>query len=113
MNMHFLRVVETCAAIWHRIAFSLQRQKPKEMISSITNADQLRKMLAECESDIEKLAYSFRDGEELLFEKHIDMYGKLQAIDKRYSLKSTIEYWHDDENPQLEPLTDDAFYGSR
>lgn len=132
------------------------------MISTLTNADQLRKMLSECESEIEKLAYCVRDGEEyfvisnnqeirnkmeeraiildrlfelhfndddherlskanamletyeqILFEKHIDMYGKLQAIDERYSLQSTIEYWHDDENPQLEPLTDDAFYGSR
>ena len=131
------------------------------MISKITNADQLRKMLTKCESEIEKLAYSFHDGQEyfcisnnqeirkkmeeramildrlfelhfndddrarlskanamlktyeqILFEKHTDMYGKLQAVDKRYSLKSTIEYWHDDENPQLEPLTDDAFYGS-
>ena len=34
------------------------------MISSITNADQLRKMLTECESKIEKLAYCVRDGEE-------------------------------------------------
>ena len=132
------------------------------MISTITNADQLRKMLTKCESEIEKLAYCIRDGKEyfcisnghlilekmeeraeildrlfelhfndddharlskanamletnerILFEKHTDMYGKLQAVDKRYSLKSTIEYWHDDENPQLEPLTDDAFYGSR
>ena len=132
------------------------------MISKTTNADQLRKMLAECESEIEKLAYCYRDGEEffvisnnqeilnkmkeramildrlfelhfndddrarlskanamletyeqILFEKHTDMYGKLQAVDMRYTLKSTIEYWHDDKNPQLEPLTDDAFYGSR
>ncbi|MBR2772813.1 MAG: hypothetical protein IKD78_12535 [Bacteroidales bacterium] len=132
------------------------------MISKITNADQLRMMLTKCESEIEKLAYCFRDGEEyfcisnnqeirnkmeerammldrlfelhfndddharlskantmletyeqILFEKHTDMYGKLQAIDKRYSLRSTIEYWHDDENPRLEPLTDDAFYCSR
>ena len=132
------------------------------MISTLTNADQLRKILTDCESEIEKLAYCVRDGEEyfvisnnqeirskmeeramildrlfelhfndddherlskanamletyeqILFEKHIDMYGKLQAVDMRYSLKSAIEYWHDNKNPQLEPLTDDAFYGSR
>ena len=132
------------------------------MISTLTNADQLRKMLAECESEIEELAYCVRDGEEyfvisnnqeirkkmeeramildrlfelhfndddharlskanamletyeqILFEKHNDMYDKLQAIDKRYSLRSTIEYWHDDENPRLEPLDDDDYYGSR
>ena len=132
------------------------------MISTLTNADQLRKMLAECESEIEELAYCVRDGEEyfvisnnqeirnkmeeramildrlfelhfddtdharlskanamletneqILFEKHTDMYDKLQAIDKRYSLRSTIEYWHDDENPRLEPLDDDDYYGSR
>ena len=34
------------------------------MISTLTNADQLREMLAECESEIEKLAYCVRDGEE-------------------------------------------------
>lgn len=132
------------------------------MISTPTNADQLRKKLAECESEIEKLAYCFRDGEEyfcisnnqeirnkmeerammldrlfelhfndddrarlskanamletyeqIMFEKHTYMYGKLQAIDKRYSLRSTIEYWHDDENPRLEPLDDDEYYASR
>ena len=134
----------------------------KDMISTITNADQLRKMLAECESKMEKLAYSFHDGQEYysisscqkvyekmeervkildrlfalhfneadysrlaevnamletyernLVVKHTDMYAKLQAVDKRYSLRSTIEYWHDDENPQLKSLVDDAFYGSR
>ena len=132
------------------------------MISSITNADQLRKMLTKCESEIEKLAYSFRDrkeyfcisnnqeireklkeramildrlfelhfndddharlskanamletNERILFEKHTDMYGKLQAIDKRYSLHSTIEYWHNNKNPRLEPLDDDEYYASR
>ncbi len=132
------------------------------MISSITNADQLRKMLTKCESEIEKLAYSFRDRKEYLcirnnpeireklkeramildrlfelhfndddyarlskvnsmletyernlYVKHTDMYSKLQAIDKRYSLRSTLEYWHDDENPRLEPLDDDAYYGSK
>ena len=132
------------------------------MISKITNADQLRKMLTECESEIEKLAYCFRDGEEyfiisnsqkiqnkmeeramildrlfelhfdeadharlskansmletyeqIVFKKHIDMLNKLQAIDKRYFLRSTIEYWHDDENPRLELLDDDEYYASR
>ena len=132
------------------------------MISTITNANQLRKMLTKCESEIEKLAYCIRDGEEyfvisnnqeirnkmeeramildrlfelhfndddrarlskanamletyeqIMFEKHTYMYGKLQAIDKRYSLRSTLEYWHDDENPRLKPLDDDSYYGSK
>lgn len=132
------------------------------MISSITNADQLRKMLTMCETEIEKLACIFYNGQDYycnsnnqeimkkldertkllnrLFElhfndtdlvrlsksnslletyehdleaEHASMYAKLQAIDKRYFLRSSIEYWHDDKNPQLEPLDDDAFYGSR
>ena len=132
------------------------------MISSITNADQLRMMLTKCESKIEKLACSFQKGQEYycisnnqeiwkklnkraeilnrLFELHFNdadrarlskvnslletyehdleaeharMYAMLQAIDKRYLFRSLIEYWHDDKNPQLEPLDDDAFYGSR
>ena len=132
------------------------------MISSITNADQLRMMLTKCESEIEKLACSFQKGQEYycisnnqeiwkklnkraeilnrLFELHFNdadlvrlskvnslletyehdleaeharMYSMLQAIDKRYLFRSLIEYWHDDKNPQLEPLDDDAFYGSR
>ena len=132
------------------------------MISSITNADQLRKMLTKCESEIEKLANSFQKGQEYycfsynqeiwkklderakilnrLFEmhfndadlvrlskvnslletyehnleaEHVRVYTKLQAIDKRYFFRSSIEYWHDDKNPQLEPLDDDTFYGSR
>ena len=45
--------------------------------------------------------------------EHASMYAKLQAIDKRYFLRSSIEYWHDDKNPKLEPLDDDEFYGSR
>lgn len=132
------------------------------MISSISNADQLRKMLTICETEIEKLACIFYNGQDYycnsnnqeimkklderakildrLFElhfneadlvrlskvnslletyehdleaEHASMYAKLQAIDKRYFLCSSIEYWHDDKNPQLEPLDDDAFYGSR
>lgn len=132
------------------------------MISTITNADQLREMLMRCESEIDKLAYSFHDGQEYysisscqkvceimeerakildrlfalhfndadysrlaevnamletyernLVVKHTEMYAKLQAIDKRYFLRSSIEYWHDDKNPKLEPLDDDEFYGSR
>lgn len=51
--------------------------------------------------------------EQILVAKHKDMYANLQAVDKRVSLRSTIEYWNDDENPQLEPLDDDAYYGSK
>ena len=45
--------------------------------------------------------------------KHIDMFNKLQAIDKNYIIRTTLEYWHDDDNPQLIRLDDDAYYASK
>ena len=44
--------------------------------------------------------------------KHIDMYKKLKDIDKNYMLYSHLVYRHDDDNPQLQPLEDDSYYGS-
>ena len=131
------------------------------LIQKETNPDVLRKMLAQCEWDIEKLAYKYDDGEKIfnlgnknrirpkleeradildrLFElhftatdyvrlseinsmletyeknmisKHIDMYKKLKEIDNNYTLYSHLVYRHDDDNPQLQPLEDDSYYGS-
>lgn len=131
------------------------------LIRKETNPDVLRKMLAQCEWDIEKLAYKYDDGEKIfnlgnknrirpkleeradildrLFDlhfnaadherlsqfnnmletiennmiaKHSDMYKKLKAIDDNYMLYSHLVYRHDNDNPQLQPLEDDIYYGS-
>ncbi len=44
--------------------------------------------------------------------KHSDMYKKLKAIDDNYMLYSHLVYRHDNDNPQLQPLEDDIYYGS-
>lgn len=50
--------------------------------------------------------------EKNMIAKHIDMYKKLKAIDDNYMLYSHLVYRYDDNNPQLQPLEDDSYYGS-
>lgn len=45
--------------------------------------------------------------------KHIDMFTKLQSINRNYTLRTTLEYWHNEDNPQLIRLDDDAYYASK
>ena len=45
--------------------------------------------------------------------KHIDMFTKLQSINKNYTLRTTLEYWHNEDNHQLLMLDDDAYYASK
>ena len=60
-------------------------------------------------SDINNMLESIEND---MIAKHIDMYKKLKDIDKNYMLYSHLVYRHDDDNPQLQPLEDDSYYGS-
>ena len=50
--------------------------------------------------------------ENTMVAKHIDTYRKLKAIESNYKLESYLLYRHHDDNPRLQALEEDGYYGS-
>ena len=67
------------------------------------------------DSDSERLSQvnaMLETHENTMVAKHIDTYRKLKAIDNNYKLESYLLYRHHDDNPRLQALEDDGYYGS-
>lgn len=127
-----------------------------------SNPTALRKMLEECEEEMIKLSYHYRDGEKCICvsnqmqvleladnrgnilnrlfalhfnsadkdalqatnlrlemaekdiaQKHCILFQQLQSVNEKFTLRTTMFYDFDEENPHLAPIQDEDYYDSR
>lgn len=127
-----------------------------------SNSTVLHKMLEECEEEMIKLSYHYRDGERYtcvsnqmqvleladnrgnilnrlfslhfnsadndalqaanlrlemaekdIVQKHCSLFQQLQSLNEKFTLRTTMFYYFDEESPQFAPIQDEDYYNSR